>query len=215
MKNESKLPRKLMALCATLIIVAGAIALMVKFPTADEPSYQGLSLTEWIQKYVDVEGRDAGFPDIERNNKKCKEALMAMGTNAIPELLSWLQTEGSPPQNMIVEALNKVLPEKHKILTARDRNVMSFTGFRLLGKSGQPSIPALIELTKHIDPMVRIDALSCLRAVQADPQTLMPVLKRCESDPDKRMRTYAAAIIISIQFETDSGDKAETNRPTK
>jgi len=165
-----------------------------------EPSFNGLSLTEWLRKYIDIEGRDAGFPDVQTNNNECRKALSVMATNAIPFLLAWIQAADSPIQRQTIDAINRLMPTKHRLLFATDRNQLGVLGFKLIEQKGRPAIPTLIELTKSKNPRIQFEALRCLLEVDAEDQVLTPVIKRCESDPDARIRKYAEALAVVIRF---------------
>jgi hypothetical protein len=189
-----------------LLVLLISIGLGVAFcaKSVNEPYINGLSLTDWLQKYIDVEGRDAGFPNVETNNNECREAIRAMTTNAIPCLLTWIQSEDTPTRKRIKGALNKVLPSKHRIFLASDRNRMGGLGFMLLGEGGQSAIPALIELTKNSNPRVRLYALQCLWLVGANNQILLPLIERSKSDPDKRIQMYAQALAVEMLFRPNA-----------
>lgn len=200
MKSIRKLHVGFASFLVLLLFFAIGLAVAFCAKRVNEPSINGLSLTAWLQKYIDVEGRDAGFPKVEANNNECRKAVGAMATNAIPCLLTWIQLEDTPTRKQIKCALNKVLPLKHSILLASDRNGLGGLGFRILGKDGQSAIPALIELTKNSNPRVRLCALQCLWLVDANDQILLPMIERVKNDPDKTIQVYAKALAIGLQF---------------
>ena len=200
MNGSRKLRVGLALFLFVLFFISIGTGIAFRTQTVKEPSINGLSLTDWLEKYIDVEGRDAGFPKVEANNNECRKAMRTMATDAIPCLLAWIQCEDTPTRKQITRALNAVLPIKHRILLASDRNRIGGLGFMLLGERGQSAIPALIELTKNNNPRVRLCALQCLWVVGTNNQILMPIIERSKNDPDKGIQVYARALAVETLF---------------
>jgi hypothetical protein len=187
-----------------LLFASVGIEVVFRAQSVKEPSINGLTLTDWLEKYIDVEGRDAGFPKVQANNNECRNAVRAMGTNSIPCVLAWIQMEDTPIRKQITRALNMVLPIKHRLSLSEDRNRIGGLGFKLLGEEGQSAIPGLIELTKSNNPRVRLCALQCLWVVGASNPILLPVIERTKNDPDQRVQIYSRALAVEMQFRPEA-----------
>src|SRR4051812_32664897 len=78
------------------LLVCGVIGLIV-LPRDKEPSYQGKTLTEWMNIYcwpsnptvADMFPRKIFFEGSEVRQKEAADAIRQIGTNAIPTFLEW------------------------------------------------------------------------------------------------------------------------------
>lgn len=83
-----------------LLILAGGLALpnLVLFLTRErEPSYEGKSLSEWVEIYA----RDS------KANDPASKAIRHIGTNAVPYLLKWVSYES--PKNGIKKSVANLI----------------------------------------------------------------------------------------------------------
>jgi hypothetical protein len=101
-----------------------------------EPSYNGRLLSEWLaDQYASSGVTVAGAPNPP------KEAVRAMGTNAIPTLLKWISYEGPAPEPSVPEWRRHPLSRKELA-----ESTMSAFGF--LGPVACPAIPELSRLAR-------------------------------------------------------------------
>jgi hypothetical protein len=137
-------------ICATACVVV-AISLPRK-----EPSHAGYSLSCWVKLLSDINEQDFG-PDCTHD--KAPDAIVAIGTNALPFLVEWLKYEGgrTPVRDAVNWSIQKV-PVLGKIhgLEAwafRDTKIVRKAGalnaFRILGPTGAPAIPELFRVARQ------------------------------------------------------------------
>src|SRR5438046_569426 len=85
-----------------LLFLAAIGVLMWRVSSAREPSYQGKSLTEWLEEYNRAAAFDKTGP--------ASEAIRAMGANTLPYLLAHLRRKDSPLKLRLF-----LLAEKHHL----------------------------------------------------------------------------------------------------
>ena len=167
---------------ATVVVLAFILIGFFIAGRQDEPSYGGKSLTQWLlytnEYWVfipnDVYGhihdelwsqlvenmntsnavpidtwKDSGVSE----NTNRVDAIRAMGTNAIPQLI-WLMSSKPGVWAKIQDLIAARLPQKwgdfvypihSRDLTER-RNVAALEGFTILGTNAEPALPALSNL---------------------------------------------------------------------
>lgn len=83
-----------------LLILIGSVAAVTLaifiWPRDREPEYDGVSLSQWLQRYKD-------------NKPQATEAIQHIGTNAFPFLLHWIQYE-KPSWRNFLNHLHSRLP---------------------------------------------------------------------------------------------------------
>jgi hypothetical protein len=117
---------------------------IIAWPTDfNEPRYKGRSLSDWVLSYPDSSG-------------EAEPAIQAIGTNAIPWLLRWMQYEPSPARRR-VRSVYRVLPGWLRnrqtvvnLLTGRAGMLcgMSPQAFAALGTNSAPAVPELVRLSQ-------------------------------------------------------------------
>jgi len=109
--------------CFLLAGILGAYLLL--WPA--EPSYKGRRLNEWIRSYGD------GKAEFKRS--EIDEAVRAMGTDAIPFLVRWLQYEPLEQTGKLTAAMSGVIRRLNPSWERREMQFVmsSVSGFRALG----------------------------------------------------------------------------------
>jgi HEAT repeat protein len=128
-----------------LLAVVGTFVtlLILTWPTdSDEPRYNGRRLSKWLIAYRHAEDQD-----------KAVEAISAIGTNAIPFLLRWLQEPPSPKRTKIRNALPNWVRNNQFVFHLLDPRLSEATmaapmGFRVLGTNALPAIPDLVRISQ-------------------------------------------------------------------
>jgi hypothetical protein len=118
------------ALCVSAVIAADA-----------EPSHNGRPLSDWL---ADVRA-GPGFSIVGRPNPP-KDAVRAMGTNAIPTLLKWISYERSPSDNF--PPAPEVPHWRWHTLNPDELGDAADSGFGFLGPVALPAIPELVRLAR-------------------------------------------------------------------
>lgn len=134
---------------ALLIVTACgglAIAFALLLRHDNEPHYNGRSLSAWLRVYREWSKGQRGEPDFDEAN----HAIWAIGTNAIPFLLKWIQQEppswhraahtklSGPSDN----ALAKLLVDG----PGYDKAEAAMLAFGVLGTNAALAIPSLVAL---------------------------------------------------------------------
>ncbi len=109
--------------------------------------------------------------------RDAKKAIRAVGTNALPSLLSLASSRGE------TEATCRQLAR---------------AGFEALGSDAAPAVPALTGLLDDPSPQVRSVAVRCLEAVGPVASNAVPRLIRALGDSDAEVRRSALAALVKI-----------------
>jgi hypothetical protein len=144
--------RKHWKLVLVLACVLGVIAAMiragVRLNRGKEPQYLGRSLSQWLELRSTSNQRRGS--DFEAAN----QAIRAIGTNAIPFLLTWI---GYQPQPWQETARRNLSPTAgggglgQSLAGFRDETMASLAvqGFWALGSNAARALPELTDLMKH------------------------------------------------------------------
>jgi HEAT repeat protein len=151
---------RVLLLAALLVALAALVALFALNP---EPRYQGRHLSEWILLYWEPDTPDA-------DKTEAAEAIRAIGTNAVPDLVKWLPfKEPTAHARLRLRLLNLpiLLPKRVREPLAVPpmlvRSLSAVSGFRALGTNAVSAIPALAVLARDSDPT----AATSFLAIQA------------------------------------------------
>jgi HEAT repeats len=114
---------------------------VVLWPREREPAYRGKKLSEWLG------------PDMKPNGDTL-EAVRAVGMNALPHLVRWLNYQRPSWQYKLMETGRKWSPRLwDKFYGRSDRKAVlmnnAIWAFDCLGAQGSPAIPDLVWLMKN------------------------------------------------------------------
>ena len=128
------------------ILALGILAALIfHFTRPREPSYQGRSLSSWVAEIR--KNSDEGLSD-----ERAVNALRAIGTNALPYLLKWIQEDAPPRKVQLFEAVNRPLAWANpnwKVTPREWRHCMdAIAAFTALGPGARAAIP---DLTKFMN----------------------------------------------------------------
>jgi len=138
--------RRRILLAALFLAAVVAMAWMLLSPRQPEPSYKGKPLGYWL------EGYDPGNYKIAHPNgpapptdKEAGDAILQIGTNAIPGLLRRLQVREAKTTGIIV----RLLQMQHIIdipYANQNANFKALKAFSVLGSQASNAVPQLITL---------------------------------------------------------------------
>jgi hypothetical protein len=145
-------------------VLATAIAVAVVAWTAltrdrePQPEFQGRALSFWVR-------------DIDENS--AEEAVLAIGTNATPYLLRWIQYETPSWRIFASDFVGAVMPQKVRQHLARHfannrRGKLadgSVVAFRMLGTNAFDALPSLGALLKSSGPETACRSVAVLEAL--------------------------------------------------
>ena len=154
---------KLQNVLFALVCVALATAMMVLLAQKGEPTYKGKALPYWTRQY---------WHDLTPvGQTEAIEAITALCTNALPELIDAIAYDPNP-RTRVLSAVRRVVPAfaAHRLLKpfAYDyrslRAADALTALQALGPLAAPAVPGLAELAKNPNLAVAAQgllALSC------------------------------------------------------
>jgi len=107
---------------------------------------------------------------------------------------------GHPPNGI---NMNPALPVLLRCLRDHDDRVVGAEALALgaLKLDADACIPALVELTHHVNVSVRLDALVSISRFGSDAQSVVPVLTGCLVDSDAQVRIVATNTLRKIAPE--------------
>ncbi len=194
MEVRAKRRSLIIAFAILLLLLAGAVYLC--WPKG--PFYRGRPLESWLQDFRNPLRHASGLPiqslaaEMGARMKGATNAVMAIGTNAIPELLKYAQARGPAPISASPMALGSGSVMRDWFPGAGEKRAMALTGFMILGTNALAAKPALIALTKDSDASVRRTAFESLFfLVQPDYKELTALLVPFGHDPDPYNRDMA------------------------
>jgi hypothetical protein len=179
--DMGKQGRWLLLCCAFGVCCGLAWSLFVSAP--GEPAYAGRTLSTWLVDYPTVPvsptntaSRLQSFDDI----REIEVAVRQIGTNALPTLLNWLRADDTPITDNFARLAARHSWVPFHPFSSRDKNLMAFGGFRILGRVAIPAMPALRAMLHDQDFGVRLRAAIVLREIQLDPTSIYTAENRGE-----------------------------------
>lgn len=178
---------------AVAILVLVAVTIYSVAPR--EPVYQGKSLSWWIEQYHgSFSTLGPMSPRAIEDESKARTAIKAIGTNAIPTLLKWMQTPESP----LKEKINSLLARQRIITlqfqTAERKWSLAVNGFHVLENDGLPAIPALSPLLSSPSELQRQLAFECMTDIDRK-NTLFPIFLQCCQNSNADVRLLAESYL--------------------
>jgi len=157
-------------------------ACLVSVNRSKEPSYQGKSLSRWLDELPDLVlsefNADAQIP--------AREALQHIGTNAIPFLLERIQAKDSTLKRKLIEWAERHDVSALRFKRAELRREEAAVGLRLLGPRALPAVPVLVSLlqSRQIGPFAAFALAGITNASQE--RTTRELLENYSSDRNFR-----------------------------
>ena len=181
------------------VAAALAAAVVVILRSTREPTYAGKPLTQWINEWDEAAHGVSAQGGLERMLKiaESETAVRAIGSNAVPTLLSLLT--------------NKPLPKDRR---SANQGV-AFRGFHILRQEAKDALPALVHLAKDPDQEMRYMALSCLRELDLDERDAVTAFVPLLRDGDRNIRFYAAEALCGYPEQAEKAGVFELFPPLR
>jgi hypothetical protein len=142
-----------------LAVAAAAVAIIMATALSGEPEYKGKRLSQWLQIYSDNYNAEL-FDGIEARNAKleAREAVLQIGTKAIPWLTKWIGVENRPPIRDQLSAIrwapaNRALGRFWRYMDRiGEKASYAPLGFEILGDRAKGAVPGLTRLLVSTNP---------------------------------------------------------------
>lgn len=192
--------------------VAAAVFLLgcwtVYLARIKEPSYQGRTLSQWLQ--TGDKGERLG-PTSQHDYQvvtRTGSPIRSIGTNGIPTLLRLIQTHDSRLKRSCLSWLARHQSIKSRLLPDWEKQNMGVRGFGILGTNAISAIPALVQLTHNRNGDVQFTAgyvlFLVLGSLRHNKDVCMPVLQVLLDDSDRTIRLEAANT-MAVWFPDEAG----------
>jgi HEAT repeat protein len=194
---------------ATLFACALA-AIVTHSARSAEPTYQSKSLSQWLKLY------EKATPE-SPNEKRAKEAVRAIGTNAPPYLAQMLTNDDLNIQWAAVNAFEilgplgaPAIPRLNELLTGTNQLLGTLAGTSL-GHIGAPALPVLLAGLTNRHYRVVTDAALAIVELGTNASPAIPIFLRDLQSPNHFVRERAADALGNLQLEPDLVVPALTN----
>jgi HEAT repeat protein len=184
-----KLRSHLVLLAFLAAVLAGFIYSTFR---STEPHCDGKPLSFWLREIE-------ASPDASTVRwQRAARAVRQIGTNAIPSLLTMLQTPDSLWKAEAVDWLQETVELDLTETLGSIRGRRAITGFRLLGPVvSAPALPRLAALATHRDPRISSQALSALGEIGG--AAMVPTLVTVLTNGNSAARLQAASSLGALR----------------
>jgi hypothetical protein len=205
-------------LALALVILTVLVTATVRCAPGTEPSYQGHTLQYWLEvcatnRDVLVLGRVVPGQVARMTpapDKECVQAVSAIGTNAIPTLLSWISDPPSEDKHelhlaqfgfaILAERAVPALPALTQIANTNRQGV--FAALFCMGTVGPAALPFLEMVSTNRVGQIRATAVGTICTLGTNAMPAVPRLLQCLSDPNEDFVTAALdALRIFLEDE--------------
>jgi hypothetical protein len=197
---------------ALLLLVVTSLLLLLVFVVLhdNEPTYHGHSLSYWLQR--NQESSKARRTQTEQPDSP-KQAILAIGTNAIPWLLKWIRYEPNPVPKPVLNRVqwtfwNTRIGGMIMFGTGRanSRAEAAVLAFDTLGTNAAPALNNLVLLMQDsTHPMTSVRATMALGGLG---QCALPALAQALFTPTQHERQLVALELFEMSHDPAIG----TNR---
>jgi HEAT repeat protein len=180
--NLHEAPSKRFAKPALLLLGLVALCLLgFLLSRHPEPSFAGRPLSWWL---ADV--HEAAINRNDTEQARAENAIRAIGTNALPELIQILQAEDSPLKKVLLRLKAKYKLIHLRVVSASQLRVEAAMGYRTLGPQASQQVPELAKLLEAPSPQIRHYAAEVLGLIGS--KAAVPALVRGTKDIDDLVR---------------------------
>jgi hypothetical protein len=190
-----QLPRRMIGVAFAVAVVGLLSFLLLQ---SREPTYQGRSLSAWLQDWDNSSTRP-GTPVRTEVRTNVQNAVRQMGEKAVPCLRSMLRTRDTAVRQKLVAFCSQKpwIPIRFRPAAYR-LHIRGMFGIRALGPAGKPALPELLALLKEPEWTIRAWAAGTLGKIGPDANVALPELTLRLSDPDCRVRQSACSALPEI-----------------
>jgi peptidoglycan/xylan/chitin deacetylase (PgdA/CDA1 family)/HEAT repeat protein len=205
--------KRRIGLVAGMLVVTAAVAFCLSW----RPSltYQGRSLRSWLG---DLDGSTQSL-----HAREATEAIAALGTNALPELVGLLRNPDSPVRDFFRSLLGNRNAMRLGIKEEKELRPQALVAFHLLGPTAAPAVPdleqlleqeeagnfaatalvavgsngvsCLVRAVSRTNAAVRLNAVLALGIASEQAQVVVPVLVGCLEDTNRMVQVGAVTAL--------------------
>jgi HEAT repeat protein len=192
------------ALAGLLVAVGGVIAgvLMweVLHPQEREPVYQGTPLSVWLTP----RSYNGDMEAWQAQAHKAHEAVLQIGTNALPTLLRMLRAKDSALKVRFMGLVMRQHIIKIRYAPAEEWNRRARRGFEVLGARAKSAVPTLIDIAdRNISRTSRLATIDALGFIGAPAEEAVPSLLGWATNADPELRCDAIFTLGKIRSQPD------------
>lgn len=180
--------------CGLAALLAATVIVCLFIPK--EPSYQGLTLSQWL-----MQGESSEYPDSPEWNA-ASNAIYQIGTNAIPLLDRWATAKDIRAKSAVISWIDS--HTALSLMSATERQYAGRLGFWALKEKSRAASPLFIQWTYDKNAESRRWGLVCLTNSGAGRETLSPVLSRLVHDADPFAQRVAVESLARLDPTTSS-----------
>jgi HEAT repeat protein len=181
---------------AILPLAVTAFVLVALWHSA-EPSYQGQSLSRWLDQYHSARG--TGTPSVE-----AEESIRQIGTNALPPLIRMIRARDSSLKETAMKWSSKQQFIKFSFTPASRRRYQAQAGYQVLAAEAKAQVPQLITiLTNDSSAQVRQCTASALGFIGEDAKSAAAALLVTAKDQDKQVRNSSLWALSRIHADPE------------
>jgi hypothetical protein len=179
------------------VVVLGVAAVWV-WPPA-EPIYKGQPLHYWLRGYAPPTSASSSNPAPGPTREEADEAVRALGTNAIPDLLRMIVYRPSPLMPPLLEVGRWLHIVEGQDVNPYARNHEALRALQELGYKAAGATPELMQMyDAYPDPSSQTSVLFALGCVGPKAKAALPLLLRATTNASELVRINAARALGAI-----------------
>jgi HEAT repeat protein len=194
----------------TTFFCALATTMVALSAQSAEPKYQGRSLSKWLSAFRKAK-------DDSAEEKHASEAVRAIGTNAVPQLLRMLtnadlqvQLDAKNGFTILGPVAAPAVPALATIM-AGTNELNVFIAAQALGEIGPPALSALMETMSNRHFKLATEAYLAIGGLGTNARPVIPILLNDLQNPNHFYRERAADALGSLHIEPETVVPALTN----
>ena len=196
--------RRRRGIIAIALIFLAALAIVRSVSSGPEdPVYEGRTLTSWLEGHL--ASSSARPPYNSPGWKKANDALIAIGTNAIPTLLEMIQAEEQPPYLLKLRRFatkTGLIRKQYRHPNALHEEAEH--AFRVLGETAADAVPGLIEIyEENLSASSQRCAALSLASIGPKAQAAIPTLLNNFTHSDGDVRFYAVSATLRLNGDPE------------
>lgn len=189
--------RRFLALAGCAVLIVSALVVIWRFNSKREPVYEGKPLSAWLEEYEKT-FRLWNKPP----NDGAREAIVAIGADALPFLLKYIATED--PLNVKWQIQKVTGGPAHPTDSPKAySHSLGIAGFAALQERAKPAEDALARMLANPKPLIRRNAAISLGYMGHAGVTAIPELLAHVEDEDREVSRAAIWALGNLGQQSD------------